>query len=71
MKCFEPNAEEIILKESDKCKYAERPHAFSSCNTDECEETITEAPAANIIATTKRRIEPKVRLIQNDSTPSK
>lgn len=75
MKCFEPDIKETLLKESDRCRYSERPQGFRSCNTHECgddedssEESTEEAP--KVVVTTKKNTEPKVRLIQNDSTPS-
>lgn len=78
MKCFEPDVKDVVLKESDKCRYAERPQAFRSCNTHDCDgdssdssdsvETTTEP--AKITVPTKKYVEPKVRLIQRDSAPS-
>lgn len=76
VKCFEPDVKDALLKESDKCRYSERPQAFRSCNTNECDsdssdsDETTEANKPVTVAPTKKHIEPKVRLIQNDSTPS-
>lgn len=76
VKCFEPDVKEALLKESQSCRYSERPQGFRSCNTHECSEEDTseeELPqtTSRPTTTTKKPIEPKVRLIQNDSTPSK
>lgn len=81
MKCFEPDVKETLLKESDKCRYSERPQAFRSCNTHDCDgdssdsDETTEAPKVvaptkKHVEPTKKHIEPKVRLIQSDSAPS-
>lgn len=74
MKCFEPDVKEALLKETDNCRYSERPQGFRSCNTHDCNEDdsseeSTEAPV-KVVVPTKKHTEPKVRLIQNDSTPS-
>lgn len=74
VKCFEPQLGEKSLSESDKCRYAERPGAFRSCNTEKCEEessTSTSEEDSEELRYVKRRkqMEPKVELIQNDSLP--
>jgi len=36
VKCFEPNLSETQMKESQNCRYAERPNAYTTCNTHAC-----------------------------------
>lgn len=56
------------MKETDNCRYSERPQAFRSCNSHKCDNESSseeEKPAPKI------RAEPKVELVQNDSSPGK
>lgn len=76
MKCYEPDIKETLLKESDRCRYSERPQGFRSCNTHECSDTDESSEEATevtpkIVVPTKKHAEPNVRLIQNDSITSK
>jgi hypothetical protein len=61
VKCFEPNSREKQLKESQTCKYAERPVGYRNCNTHSCSDEQPKAP--------ENYSEPRVDLIQNDITP--
>lgn len=73
MKCFEPDLKETLMKETDNCRYTERPQAFRSCNTQNCDaDSASSTTETTVTTSTKQPIEPKVRLIQNDvdSTPS-
>lgn len=67
VKCFEPSLDTTQMKETDNCKYSERPQGFRNCNTHSCEETTTKS-STRINAV---KYDPKVDLIQNDITPGK
>lgn len=52
------------MKETDNCKYSERPQGFRNCNTFNCEES-------EPIISKQSKHDPKVDLVQNDITPGK
>lgn len=64
VKCLEPNLDTRQMKETDNCKYSERPPGFRQCNTHSCETTdLSNSSQAS------SKEDPKVNLIQNDITP--
>jgi hypothetical protein len=50
------------MKETDNCKYSERPQGFRNCNTFSCDES-------EPIISKQSKHDPKVDLVQNDITP--
>ncbi|XP_070496473.1 thrombospondin type-1 domain-containing protein 4 isoform X2 [Chironomus tepperi] len=49
VKCLEVDKKDMTLRESNSCKYLERPTSMRYCNTQSCSETTTRNPRVDII----------------------
>lgn len=57
------------MKETDNCKYVERPQGFRHCNTHHCTESTATTPKS--LREIGDQYDPKVDLIQNDIATGK